>query len=388
MSNKLKADILKTIAEGAAGRDQNRHHPFDAIKLIKEARFGALRLPVSVGGRDATISELLDFVKDLGEADPNVAQILRNHFVFVERFARRPAGAFGLELQKKVAAGAIFGLAAGELGTRVSNASFQTVLEPREGGFSLNGSKYYSTGSLYADYVVIRAKLNDKIASVIVPRDRDGLELVDDWDAIGQRLTGSGTTRLNDVFVAAHEVVADEKSGYGLQHIEVLPNFYLTTITAGILRNLLTDAVKLIHSRKRTYYHAPSETPAHDPLLQQVIGRLSTWAFTADAVISNAADAISRSFEAADRGTPDPDLIHDASLRAAKAKVILDELAQKAGSLIFDAGGASAAHRDTNLDRHWRNARTLASHNPNIYKEQAIGDFEINGTRLPDAGFF
>ena len=388
MIKTLEADILKTIAEGASVRDQQRQHPFDAIKLIKEAKLGALRLPVSAGGRDATISELLEFVKKLGEADPNVAHILRNHFVFVERFARRPAGAFGVELQKKVAAGAIFGLAAGELGTHVSNASFQTTLEPSEGGFFLNGSKYYSTGSLYADYVVIRAKLDDKIASAIVPRDRNGLELVDDWDAIGQRLTGSGTTRLKDVFVATSEVIPDEQSGYGRPHIEVLPNFYLTTITAGIIKNLLTDAIKLIHSRKRTYYHAPTETPASDPLLQQVIGRLSTLAFTADAVISNATEAIGRSFDEADKDAPDPVLIHEASLQAAKAKVILDELAQKAGGLIFDAGGASATSRHTNLDRHWRNARTLASHNPNIYKEQAIGAYEINGTRLPDGGFF
>jgi hypothetical protein len=32
------------------------------------------------------------------------------------------------------------------------------------------------------------------------------------------------------------------------------------------------------------------------------------------------------------------------------------------------------------LDRHWRNARTLASHNPVVYKPRIVGDFLVNGT--------
>ncbi|MGB8210247.1 MAG: LLM class flavin-dependent oxidoreductase [Mycobacterium sp.] len=31
------------------------------------------------------------------------------------------------------------------------------------------------------------------------------------------------------------------------------------------------------------------------------------------------------------------------------------------------------------LDRHWRNARTLASHNPRVYKARILGDWLING---------
>ena len=55
---------------------------------------------------------------------------------------------------------------------------------------------------------------------------------------------------------------------------------------------------------------------------------------------------------------------------------------------IGKVGGASATKRSFNLDRHWRNARTLASHNPGTYKARAIGDHVINGTPLPINGFF
>jgi alkylation response protein AidB-like acyl-CoA dehydrogenase len=65
-----------------------------------------------------------------------------------------------------------------------------------------------------------------------------------------------------------------------------------------------------------------------------------------------------------------------------------DALAQKSASQIFDVGGASVVLQAHLLDRHWRNIRTLASHNPTAYKAQAIGAFYARGTRLPGSGYF
>jgi alkylation response protein AidB-like acyl-CoA dehydrogenase len=87
-------------------------------------------------------------------------------------------------------------------------------------------------------------------------------------------------------------------------------------------------------------------------------------------------------------GVPGAAAAAGASLAAAQAKVIVDELAPRAATLLFDVGGASATRQAHNLDRHWRNARTLASHNPTLYKARAIGDHTINGTALPANGFF
>ena len=52
-------------------------------------------------------------------------------------------------------------------------------------------------------------------------------------------------------------------------------------------------------------------------------------------------------------------------------------------SNLFNALSASASSRPKQLDRFWRNARTVSSHNPIIYKEKAIGDWEVNGADLP-----
>ncbi|UWU75973.1 hypothetical protein N2603_39615 [Bradyrhizobium huanghuaihaiense] len=121
---------------------------------------------------------------------------------------------------------------------------------------------------------------------------------------------------------------------------------FLTAINAGIVRGSLRDASELVRSRKRTFYYAPSE--ALDA---------ATAALDADTV--NAAEAA-----------------HKAALFSAKAKIIADEFAIRSGSLLFDVGGDSATNKAANFDRHWRNARTLSSHNPATYKARAIGQYE------------
>lgn len=96
-----------------------------------------------------------------------------------------------------------------------------------------------------------------------------------------------------------------------------------------------------------------------------------------------------RAFDAAERNAdPGLELAHEASLQAAAAKEVIDSLGQKAASQVFDVGGASVVRRAHLLDRHWRNIRTLVSHNPTSYKAQAIGAYHVQQTRLPGSGYF
>lgn len=50
---------------------------------------------------------------------------------------------------------------------------------------------------------------------------------------------------------------------------------------------------------------------------------------------------------------------------------------------LFEVSGAAAMSEARRLDRHWRNARTAASHNPAIFRERAIGDYYLNDARPP-----
>lgn len=383
--------LIDLIAQGAAERELSRTLPFDVFDLVRRSGIGALRVPAAAGGGGATFRELYDVVIRLAAADANVAHILRNHFVFVERYARTPRDAQQERWQQAVVSGVLVGLANNEPSAPVVGASpMETILRPDGDGFRISGRKFYSTGTLFSDLVLVRvASADGRPASAIIPVRREGVSMVDDWDGVGQRLTGSGTTLFTDVRVEPEEIVFDTPDlGYGLPYSSTLPQLYLTAINAGILRGILADARALVRRRERSFFFAPAAVPADDPILQQVVGEISSNAFVAEAAILAAADAQDTIEALRSAGKPSLDAAHRGAVLAAKAKVVVDDLVIRSGSQLFDVGGASAAQRSFNLDRHWRNARTLASHNPRLYKARALGQLELNGTPLPPTSFF
>lgn len=385
-------ELIARVGEGANERERDRILPFDALRLAREARLGALRLPAAQGGGAASLVELFETVISLAEVDPNVTHILRNHFAFVEKALRTTKNDPYRSWLPRVADGTLFSGVFSELGNvQAGEGKHETTLRPDgAGGYRVNGTKYYSTGALYADYVAINAATEDGApVTAIVPADREGLHLDDDWDGIGQRLTGTGTTRLIDLRVHPDEIIFHRKHpGHLAPFQATFPQLYLTAIIAGILRAVTNDAKALLRHRGRNYYHATAAQPTQDPILHLLLGQISSNAYAAAAIVLNAAAALDRAADSAVDGAADADLAGEASLRAAKAKIVVDELATRAAAQIFDVGGASATKSSAQLDRHWRNIRTLASHNPDAYKARVIGEHELNGTALPTGAFF
>ncbi|HEY9621786.1 MAG TPA: acyl-CoA dehydrogenase family protein [Crinalium sp.] len=384
--------LFDYIALGAAERDRDRILPYDVIDLIRQSRLGALRIPIAEGGGGNSARELFDVLIRLGEADPNVAHIVRNHFSVTERILRSQRSERNQRWLQAVANGAIIGLAFTELEVKRAGGGqvVNTKLTPDQDGYRLNGKKYYSTGTLFSDLIFVSVLTpSGDTAFVILPTNRDGIELVDDWDGFGQRLTGTGTTTFTNVRVEADEVILDTDPDKDYLPYNIVPQLILTAVNAGIIRSVLRDATNLVHTRPRTFYHAVSEQASDDPLLQQTIGQISANAFAAEAIVLAAADTLDHLDTVRTQGEEiEAEAALKAALSAAKAKVVVDELALRSATLLFDVGGASSTKKSYNLDRHWRNSRTLSSHNPNPLKARAIGNYEINGTPLPTKGFF
>lgn len=376
-------ELIAAVRDDARRRRElpETEHPYPSIRLLKEARFGALRLPVELGGGGATIPELFEALIELAAADPDVAHILRAHFWQVEAYLLDTQAPGNKEWLEKVAEGAILGNAYTEISSKnVGKLQFNTTLLPDGDGYVLNGTKYYSTGTMYSDYIVVTAanEQNEAVAAV-VPADREGVEIADDWDGFGQRSTGSGTTHFHNVNVSSDEFSLMEAKTPFNSYLQL----YLQAVIAGIAQEIVSDAQEIILSRKRTFTFATADSPAEDPQLQQVLGRLASNAYAAKAIVLQAAHALQRTVDSAQNGEVQVSATHQAALEAAEAKVIVDELALQSASLLFEVGGSSAVRAGKQYDRHWRNIRTVASHNPTVYKERWIGNYLVNGEELP-----
>lgn len=271
--------LLARIAAGAKDRDLNDLNPFDEVTELKRAGFGALRLPESLGGAGYSVPRLFDAVIDVARADPIVAHIFRTHFWFVEERLKRYSDPVSRQWLRKIADGNIFGNAFSEKGSlAVGSLVFNTRLHgDSESRLWLSGEKYYSTGTLFSDYLTVAATTDhDSAASVVIPADREGVAIVDDWDGFGQRRTGTGTTTFTNVAVAPDEVLAD--TPYDAEPVATVQyaslQLYIHAVVAGILANVVDDGVALLRSRDRSFSHALSERPVDDPLYQRQLGVL------------------------------------------------------------------------------------------------------------------
>jgi alkylation response protein AidB-like acyl-CoA dehydrogenase len=384
--------LLARIADGANERERDRIPPFEQIQWIREAGLGRLRIPVEEGGTGASVRELFRVVMDLAAADSNVAHILRAHFWFVEQQLHSAHAESRMRWLALINQDKIFGNATSEQSGQQVGLFFETTLTPNTNGigYRLNGQKFYSTGSLYSDWIQIFASTPEgTVAGAIVPVTREGLTLKEDWDGFGQRLTGTGTTILNNVYVRPEEA-ADYGSplaqppSYQFAFLQL----YLQALMAGILRSVQEDAVVLVRRRRRSFSHATAERPIEDNQVLQVVGEIAADVFAAEAIVLAAADRIQAAADSVTDGLPDAHLARDAQIAAAEAKVAVDRFSYQKASRLFDAGGASATQAIYNLDRHWRNARTTSTHNPTFLKATAVGDFLVNGTPPPLNGFF
>src|SRR5690606_15220535 len=107
---------------------------------------------------------------------------------------------------------------------------------------------------------------------------------------------------------------------------------------------------------------------------------ISAVAATAEALAGQVAEAIEEAARTAGAGGEEErSALVAAELASARAQVVTSRLVPEAATRLFDALGASAVRETSALDRHWRNARTVASHNPWVYKAREIGAFEVNG---------
>ncbi|KAF1010358.1 MAG: Dibenzothiophene desulfurization enzyme C [Pseudomonas fluorescens] len=384
--NARAARILPQIAAGAAQRERDRQLPYEAVAQIARAGLYTCRIPRRYGGAGGSVQDVIALLIRIASADSNVAQALRPGFGFVEGLLASRADDAEAERERWFARylqGAVIGNAGWEIGGANGVVSARIVRDGEH--YRASGSKYYSTGSLYADWVsAVALDEDEQPVSFILPRDRKGLELLDDFDAMGQRLTASGTTHLHDVQVLAEEIRTRTVEEGKRTIVTPFLQLFLGAVQAGIARNALNDAVAFANDHARPIKHSTAKRSVDDPYVELSVGDVSARAFTAEAVVLQAAASIDRAW-AVDL---DPQAVDQAAVDVAQAQYIAAESALKAAELVFDVGGASTTGRAHNLDRHWRNARTVANHNPRHWKAAAVGAWQLKGTPPPTSGLF
>jgi alkylation response protein AidB-like acyl-CoA dehydrogenase len=370
--------IFADIAADAVRSDHERDLLFTAVQHLREAGFGRLRLPTEYGGFGLTLTQFFRLLIEAGEADTNLPQLLRGHFGFLEgRLTTRDTTVYNRYFPLAVD-NQLFGNAQAERAETTGNSA---QVSQHNDSWRLNGSKYYSTGTIYADWIWTTAQDGDDHVGVVVSRSAVGVECKDDWDGFGQRLTGSGTTLFTDVAVEAENIVRFATSSDGQAYILSFYQAVLLAALAGTAKAIERDAIEFVRPRTRTFGIPGASVPREDPLVQRIVGKLASLSYAVESTVLAAITALDEAHVnyLASSDTEDTGAFVEAEFKIFKAQQIAVNLVLEASTLLFEVGGASAVSEKQRLDRHWRNARTIGSHNPLILRERAIGDYLLNG---------
>ena len=397
------APVFEAIRSGAVQRERGRELPFLVVEQLKESGFTALRIPAVFGGRGVGMADYIELLTDLAAADSNVAHLLRGHVAFIEGLLLRAPDAHRDGWLRRIGAGALIGNANSE---RQELNELATRLEERAGRPVVSGTKYYTTGSLYADWVSLTAVRAGVRHNVLVNAHHPGVQITDDWDGFGQQLTASGSLVLEDVPVDPADIQPFDGSnpftGFGVAVFQAV----LLAVAAGIAQAALDDAVAFVRPRRRTFANPGELVPREQEIVQTVVGELAGKVHAARLIVAGQARELERfasrapfaSAGTAHDGGSSPAAGPAAGNAAAgtivtgsreeadrlaldvfKSQQVVLKLALDTATELFEVGGASATSTASRLDRHWRNARTVASHNPAKYRARAVGDHLLNG---------
>jgi alkylation response protein AidB-like acyl-CoA dehydrogenase len=315
---------------------------------------------------------------DLGAADANVAHIWRNHLAFVEDRLNAERSDTNDTWLKRFLGGDFVGGGWTEA-NNVTLANIATTISAANDHWVVSGSKYYATGSLYADWLDVLGRTDDgSLLTALVRSDQPGVTLVDDWRGFGQRTTASGSARYDAVRADPGDVFpAAERFAYQVHFYQLA----MLSVLSGITTAALRDGSHALLERKRNYPQGLSDLPSDDAQLLAVIGEVSAQAFGANAALARSSRTLDRIVAGRIAGAVADARrrLVEAEVAVSQAQLVIIDAALRATTVVFDALGASGVSEDVGLDRHWRNARTLASHNPRVYKARIIGDWLING---------
>jgi SfnB family sulfur acquisition oxidoreductase len=370
--------FAEQIRTGSAARDKERRLPFEEIEWFSQTGLWGITVPKEYGGAGVSTATFTEVVAIVSEADASIGQIPQNHYANLEEIRL-----VGTEEQKRfffdrILRGERLGNAAVERSgkTVVDN---QTRLEPDGDGYRLSGEKFYCTGAIFAHWVPVRVTNADGQRVVaLVSRHSEGLTVIDDWSAFGQRTTASGTVVLKNVRVSQDQILPSYEAYQRPTTRGPFSQIIHVAIDVGIARAAIADTIDFVKNRSRPWIDANVERASQDPLTIQDLGKLHYQLHAAEALMERAAIKVDHAAAALDEET-----VTVAALAVAEAKIAATEISILATNKLFELAGTQSTLEKYGLDRHWRNARVHTLHDPVRWKYYALGNYYMNDVPPP-----
>ena len=354
--------LAEKFAVRAGDQDRTGRFPYENFAEIRAAGLPSLVVPERHGGWGATLPETVRCMERLAMGDGSTALSLTMHMQTLGSAVENgswPHPLLERVMHAAVAEGALINACATEpeMGSPSRGGRPKTVAQPRfENGdvepsaWIINGRKSFASMAPVLDFFIVPAALQDgseDVARFVVAKG-EGIEIIETWDAMGMRTTGSHDLLLHDVRVLADNIIGrSDRSRIGGTNA-----WFMLTVSAvyvGVAIAALQAASRYSHRRVPTALGRPIATLES---VQRHLGQAELLLNQARLLLYHAADLWDGQPEARPHLGP---IITTAKFTATNNAVAAVDQCMRV------AGGASMT-RSLPLERYYRDVRGGLSH--------------------------
>jgi Acyl-CoA dehydrogenases len=360
--------LADVFAERAAQSDWEGRFPRENFTDLHHAGYLTLTIPRELGGRGASLLELVHAQYRLAQGDASTALVASMHLMhvgwLVEGCDTYPAVVRRI-CQDVVEHGAMINSAVSEPATGSPSRGGRpqtTAYRQPDGSWRISGRKTFTTGSYALSYFIVGCSIVDEAGTTtilpplsaergnfLVASSTPGVHIEDTWNMLSMRGSGSNDLILEDVVVLG--------DCYLDQEIPIEPSIQLrqgnwglvlAAVYLGIAQGARDEALRFARKRRP---NSLKQTIAAVPHIQDKIGRMEVLLLESQALL----------FGLAEQYSNDPDSVSAAQVGAAKFAATNN--AVEIVDIAMRIVGAASLALTSPLQRYYRDVRA-GLHNP------------------------
>jgi alkylation response protein AidB-like acyl-CoA dehydrogenase len=379
------ADQLAAVfAQTAVERDKRGGTAKVERDLLRASGLLNVTIPAELGGWGMEWPDTLKLVRLFARVDSSIAHLFGFQHLMLASVSLYGSWQQTEELFSETVRNKWF------WGNALNPLDKRTSLTPKSGTeYQINGRKSFCSGAVDSDMLIVSAirAMDEKFMVAAIPSNRAGIRILEDWDAMGQRQTDSGTVEFCDVAAAPEEFL---KTPGPLGSIRsslrsCIAQLILSNIFLGIAEGALEEARNYTLAQTRPWISSTAQSATEDPYILATYGGFFVSLQAAQTLTDVAGESLQRCWQSGDAITDNQR--GKCALDVATSKVTTSKVGVEITSRMFEVMGARAAAGAARIDRFWRNVRTHTLHDPVDYKIRELGDWALN-RQLPKPSFY
>ncbi|MBY5528292.1 acyl-CoA dehydrogenase (plasmid) [Rhizobium leguminosarum] len=347
-------ETVRVIADAAPDADRTGQFPWIGIRAVHQSGLLESTVATRYGGQGATLADAAHILAALGRGDPSVALI--SAMTIFNHLGQAAKNHWPDDLYRRLLADAkqkplLLNAARvePELGSPARGGLPATVARRTASGWSITGRKRFVTGAYGLTHFLVWAHTDEtpaRVGTFVVPNGLSGIHVIENWNSLGMRATGSHDVEYTDVEIPAENVLelVDPSVAQQDNRAHAAITLALTAIYLGAAEAAQAAFIRFSHER----------VPANlgHPIARTE--RFVTLSGEIDLLVSGARQII---FGALDAN-------HGDAEKMIRARLIAGRQLREAVQIAVRGIGNPGLSADLGLERHFRDIQSVLVHAP------------------------